>query len=49
MGWTARVRLPGGAKDFSLLYGFQTGSAAHPASYPMVTRGSIPGDKVAGA
>jgi hypothetical protein len=26
----------------------QTGSAAHPASYPMGTEGFIPGDKAAG-
>jgi hypothetical protein len=34
-----RVRLPAGAEDFSLHYRVQNGSAAHPASYPMGTRG----------
>jgi hypothetical protein len=42
---TAGVRLPGGARDFSLLLSVQTASGAHPASYPMGTGGSIPGVK----
>jgi hypothetical protein len=36
---------PEGARNFSLHYRVQTGSGAHPASYPMGTRGSIPADK----
>jgi hypothetical protein len=44
-GWTARIRFPVGSKDFSLLYSVQNGSGAHPTSYPMSTRGSIPGVK----
>jgi hypothetical protein len=35
--------------QFSLLHVIQTGSGAHPASYPMDTGGSFPGDKEAGA
>jgi hypothetical protein len=35
------------SKEFSLLYTFQIGSEAHPASYPM--RISIPEVKYAGA
>jgi hypothetical protein len=38
-----------GAGNFFLHYRVQNGSGAHPASYPMVTRGSFPGDKAAGA
>jgi hypothetical protein len=34
-----------GLRDFYLLYEVQTGSGAHPASYPMGTRSSIPGGK----
>jgi hypothetical protein len=37
-GWAAWVRL----QDFSILHGIQTGSGAHPTSYPMGTRGSFP-------
>jgi len=33
---------------FSLCHSVQTGSGAHPASYPMGTRGSYHGSKVAG-
>jgi hypothetical protein len=43
-GWTARVRFPA-VQDFSLLPSVQTGSGAHPASYPMGTGGSFPGGK----
>jgi hypothetical protein len=39
--------IPG--RDVSLLHSVQTGSGAHPASYPMGTGGSFPGDKAAGA
>jgi hypothetical protein len=44
-GWTALVRFPVGAKDFSLLHSVQTGSGAHLTSYPMGTRGPFPGVK----
>jgi hypothetical protein len=43
-----RVRFPAGAGNFSLHYRIQSGSGAHPTSYPMGTRGSFPGSKVAG-
>jgi hypothetical protein len=33
-GWTTGVRFPAGARDFNLLCNVQTGSGAHPASYP---------------
>jgi hypothetical protein len=36
------VRFPAGAGNFSLLHLVQNGSGAHPASYPMGTRGSFP-------
>jgi hypothetical protein len=39
------VRLPAGAGNFSLHHRSQNGSGAHPASYPMGTRGSFPGAK----
>jgi hypothetical protein len=45
----SRVRLPAGAGNFSLHHRVQNGSGAHPASYPMSTRGSFPGGKAAGA
>jgi hypothetical protein len=45
----SRVRFPAGAGNFSLLHRVQNGSGAHPASYPMGTRGSFLGDKGAGA
>jgi hypothetical protein len=41
------VRLPAGAGNFSL-HRVRNGSGAHPASYPMGTRGSFPGVKAAG-
>jgi hypothetical protein len=44
-----RVRFPAGAGNFSLHYRVQNGSGAHQASFPMDTRGSFPGGKVAGA
>jgi hypothetical protein len=31
-GWTAGVRFPAEARNFSLLHSVQTGSGAHPAS-----------------
>jgi hypothetical protein len=45
----SKVRFPAGAGNFSLRHRVQNGSGAHPASYPMGTRGSIPGGKAAGA
>jgi hypothetical protein len=47
--WGSRVRFPAGAGNFSFHYRVQNGSGAHPASYPMGTRGSFFGDKAAGA
>jgi CRISPR/Cas system CSM-associated protein Csm4 (group 5 of RAMP superfamily) len=43
------VRFPVGAGNFSLHQSVQTGSEAHPASYPMGTRDSFPGGRAAGA
>jgi hypothetical protein len=43
------VRLSVGAGNFSLLHRVQAGSEAHPASYPVGTGDSFPGDKAAGA
>jgi hypothetical protein len=45
----SRVRFPVGAGNFSLHHRVQNGSGAHPASYPMGTRGSFPGGKAARA
>jgi hypothetical protein len=45
----SRVRFPAGAGNFSLHHRVQNGSEAHPASYPMGTRGSFPGGKAAEA
>jgi hypothetical protein len=39
------VRSPTGAEDFSSSPCVQTGSGAHPASYPMGTSGTFPGGK----
>jgi hypothetical protein len=39
------VRSPTGAEDFSSSPCVQTGSGAHPASYPMGTGGPFPGSK----
>jgi hypothetical protein len=44
----SRVRFPSGAGNFSLHHRVQNGSGAHPASYPMGTRGSFTGGKAAG-
>jgi hypothetical protein len=43
----SRVRFPAGAGNFSL-HRVQNSSGAHPASYPMGTRGSFPGGNAAG-
>jgi hypothetical protein len=43
------VRFSAGAGYFSLLQSVQTGSGAHPAAYPMGTRGLLPRRKAAGA
>jgi hypothetical protein len=42
---TRRSSSPGRVKNCSLLHSVQTGSGAHPASYPMGTGGSFPGGK----
>jgi hypothetical protein len=47
-GHGSKVRLLAGAVNFSLHHRVQNGSGAHPASYPMGTRGSFPGGKPAG-
>jgi hypothetical protein len=39
------VRFPTGAEDFSSSPCIQTGSGAHPASYPMGSGGPFPGGK----
>jgi hypothetical protein len=45
-----RIRVPVlVGQEFSLLHVFQTGSGAHPTSYPMGTGGPFTGGKVAGA
>jgi hypothetical protein len=36
----SKVRFPAGAGNFSFHHRVQNGSGAHPASYPMGTRGS---------
>jgi hypothetical protein len=43
----SRVRFPAGAANF-FHHCVQNGSGAHPASYPMSTRGSFPVGKAAG-
>jgi hypothetical protein len=48
-GRGSRFRFRAGAKNFSLHHRVQNGSEAHPASYPMGTRGSFLGGKAAGA
>jgi hypothetical protein len=42
------VQFPAVGGNFSLSHRVQNGSGAHPASYPMGTRGSLPGGKAAG-
>jgi hypothetical protein len=44
-GWMIRIRLPAEAGNFSLCHCVQIGSGAHPASYPMDTRGFPTGVK----
>jgi hypothetical protein len=44
----SRVRFPAEDCNFSLHHRVQHSSGAHPASYPMGTRDSFPGSKVAG-
>jgi hypothetical protein len=43
----SRVQFPAGDGNFSLHRRVQNGSGAHPASYPMGTRGSFAGGKAA--
>jgi hypothetical protein len=45
----SKVRFRAGAGNFSLHHRVQNGSGAHPAYYPVGTRGSFPGDIAAGA
>jgi hypothetical protein len=45
----SRVQFPVGAGNFSLHHRVQKSSGAYPASYPMGTRVSFPGGKVARA
>jgi hypothetical protein len=45
----SRVRFRAEAGNFSLHHRVQTGSGAHPPSYPMGTKGSFPGGKAAEA
>jgi hypothetical protein len=51
--WATSWMIGGSSSDrgweFFLHHRVQTGSGAHPASYPMGTRGSFPGGKAAGA
>jgi hypothetical protein len=44
----SRLQFPTEAGNFSLHHRVQTGSGAHPASYPMGIRGSFSGGNVAG-
>jgi hypothetical protein len=44
----SRVRFPAGARNSSLHHRVQNGFGAHPASYPMGSRGSFPGSRAAG-
>jgi hypothetical protein len=46
-GLDGRDSIPVRGKKFSLLLSVQTGSRAHPASYPIGTGGSFPGGKAA--
>jgi hypothetical protein len=45
----SRVRFPAEAGNFFLHHRVQNGSGAHPAYYPMDTKGSFPEGKAAGA
>jgi len=49
VGWIIGVPVAAGAGNFSLHYRVQTGSRAHPASYPMGTTDNFPGGKAVGA
>jgi hypothetical protein len=40
-GWTARVRFPVGARDFSLFHSVKTIIWAHPTSYAMGAGGKV--------
>jgi hypothetical protein len=44
-GWMIGGSSPARGWNFSLHHRVQTGSGAHPASYPMGTRGSFPEEK----
>jgi hypothetical protein len=44
---SSRVQFLAGAGKFTLHHRVQNGSGAHPASYPIATRGSFPGGKAA--
>jgi hypothetical protein len=44
----SRVQVPAGVREFPLLQNVQTSSEAHPISYSMGTRGSLPGGKAVG-
>jgi hypothetical protein len=44
-GLDSRGSIPGRGKRFFLLHSVQTGSGAHPSSYPMSTGGPFPGVK----
>jgi hypothetical protein len=49
-GWTTEIRFPARAgKDFFFRYRLHTNSLADQASYPIGTRGHLPGSKAAGA
>jgi hypothetical protein len=48
-GWVSSFRFPIEAGNFSLHHRVQNGSGAHPATYPMGTRGYFLGVKAAGA
>jgi hypothetical protein len=39
MDWTTSVQSPAGAEDFSFSLCVQTGSSAHPATYPVGPEG----------
>jgi hypothetical protein len=47
-GCTAGVQFPAEARDLFLLHSVQTGSGAHPASYPMSTKSCFPEVKRSG-
>jgi hypothetical protein len=46
-GRMIEVRFPAGAGNFSHRRHVKVGTGTHPASYPMGTRGSLPGGKAA--